>query len=554
MIKKTLNLLFLYFVSISAIAQFQVTISADKTNVCNDAVVSFTAVATDGGVPVSDVSFTWNFDDESQEETGMDLTNLTHEFEKGGGYYVRVEASKGVDYDYSIIKIQNSLTPNFNGTNVDVTEPICPSSKVNLIGIVSSATWKYELPEKITSSTPQEISNTLVAYNNEHDFKGFDKSDVITGAADIESMGINIEHSNLSNIKIELTCPQDLHTIILKDFGGEDKYLGEPVDDEGSNNCGTGYDYYWTNAATGTINNAITVGTTLPSGDYKPEQAFSNLNGCSLNGEWTITVTDNQANDNGYAFSTEIKFNTSFSPTDWEYTNTYNNVKKWSGTDVSETLSNGGASANPPFAGDNEYIFEVKDDFLCFQDTSVIVSVEKASITANPTEGVFPLEVSFTQETTWATQFEWDFDFEDNKSTEENPSFTYTTDTIYDVIFVAKTDFGCTDTATVQITVTIPESNLDDPPNVFSPNDDGVNDIFFVTTDALEQIEGYVYTRWGVKVCEWHTIEEAKEGWDGTLNNNGGVKASPGVYIYYIKAVGYDKKEYDIKGTVHLFK
>jgi len=548
MINKILNILFLFFISVNSIAQV-VTISANKTNVCNNATVNFEAQVTGGTAPYT---YTWNFDDGSQNKTGIDLTSVTHEFEKGGGYYVKVEVTDASsNYDYDIIKIQNSLTPNFHGTNVDVTDSICPHSQVNLLGKVTSTTWKYETPEKINENTPQVVSDSKT-YTNKHSFKSYAKVDAMTGATNINSVGINIEHSNLSNLEIKLSCPQDAATIILKNFGGEDKFLGEPIDNETSEDYGTGYDYYWTSAASGTINNATTVGTTLPAGNYEPDEAFSNLNGCSVNGEWKITITDNQANNNGYIFSTEVKINTFFVSDSWQFSNTYNSGT-WNGMAVSGTL-NGSASANPPFAGDNEYIFEVRDNFSCFQDTSVIVKVEEASITASPVEGNFPLEVSFNQETTWATEFEWDFDFEENKSTEENPSFTYLTDTIYDVVFVAKTDFGCTDTATVQIIVTIPKSNLDNPPNVFSPNDDGINDVFFVTTDALEQIEGYVYTRWGVKVCEWHTIEEAKKGWDGTLNNNGGVKASPGVYIYYIKAVGYDKQEYDIKGTLHLFK
>jgi len=552
MFRKILKTLFLIFVSINSFAQ-SITINADKENVCKNATVQFTAIITGGTGPYK---YTWSFDDGSTKEIQNNIaaatSSTTHKFENGGGYFVKVEfTDASSNYDYDIIKIQSSLTPNFQGTNVDVTDSICPKSQVNLLGKTATTIWNYTLPSKIEENTPEIVSNSNT-YTNTHNFKSYSKVDAMTGATNINSVGINIEHSNLSNLEIKLTCPQDAATIILKNFGGEDKYLGEPIDAEGSEDYGVGYDYFWTNTASGTINDATTTGTTLLSGNYEPDEAFSNLSGCYVNGEWKITITDNQANDNGYMFSTELLVNTLFVSDTWQFSNIYSSGT-WNGIAVSGTL-NGSASANPPYAGDNEYVFEIRDDFSCFQDTSVFVKVEEATISANPIVGNFPLEVNFTQETTWATQFEWNFDFEENISTEENPTFTYTTDTIYNVVFIAKSNTGCTDTSTVQITVTIPKSNLDDPPNVFSPNDDGINDVFFVSTDALEQIEGHVYTRWGVKVCEWHTVDEAKEGWDGTLNNNGGIKAAPGVYFYIIKAVGYDKQEYDIKGTLHLFK
>ncbi|MBN1252316.1 MAG: gliding motility-associated C-terminal domain-containing protein [Bacteroidales bacterium] len=542
----------LLFFSYNAHSQLQVTLNSNKINVCNNETVNFTAAATSDGVtPVTDVSFIWNFGDGSQEETGLDIINRTHEFNDGGGYFVRVKVSKGADYDYATIKIQSSLTPNFNGTFADKTEPICPGEQINLIGKVSPVTWKYELTETNIENTPQEVSDTKT-YISQFDFKEFDKADVITDAADISSIGINIEHSNLSNIKIELTCPHDLHTIILKNFGGEDKYLGEPIDNESSTEYGVGYDYSWTNSAVGTINSATTIGTTLTSGEYEPDEDFSGLIGCSLNGIWTLNITDNQANDNGYIFSTDLKFNSALNPPIWEFTNTYN-TGQWDGSDISGTL-NGAASAKPFPEGNNEYIFEVQDNFSCKQDTSLLVNVEKASFTADTIEGDFPLLVNFNNTTSWATTFSWDFDYDSNTSDLENPSFTYETDTIYDVILVAGNDFGCTDTFTTKITVTIPASNFINPPNVFTPNNDGNNDIFFVNTDAIEKLEGWIYTRWGAKVCEWLSVEDAIKGWDGTLNNNGGREASPGVYIYYIKAVGFDKRDYEIKGAFHLFR
>lgn len=66
-------------------------------------------------------------------------------------------------------------------------------------------------------------------------------------------------------------------------------------------------------------------------------------------------------------------------------------------------------------------------------------------------------------------------------------------------------------------------------PNIFSPNNDGVNDIFRVITDLeVENMELQVYNRWGQKVFETSSVEE---GWDGMMN--GSIAASD-VYVWTV--------------------
>lgn len=68
------------------------------------------------------------------------------------------------------------------------------------------------------------------------------------------------------------------------------------------------------------------------------------------------------------------------------------------------------------------------------------------------------------------------------------------------------------------------------PTNVFSPNDDGVNDI--LTFGNLEGAEGelIILNRWGNVVYQSTNISQ---GWNGQLSN--GEKASDGVYFYKLK-------------------
>ena len=73
-----------------------------------------------------------------------------------------------------------------------------------------------------------------------------------------------------------------------------------------------------------------------------------------------------------------------------------------------------------------------------------------------------------------------------------------------------------------------------DIPNVFSPNNDGVNDYFFPRQLLSQKVSAFsmkIFNRWGQVVFETKNIHG--RGWDGTLNN----KSQPeGVYIYLIDA------------------
>jgi large repetitive protein len=88
--------------------------------------------------------------------------------------------------------------------------------------------------------------------------------------------------------------------------------------------------------------------------------------------------------------------------------------------------------------------------------------------------------------------------------------------------------------------------------NVFSPNGDGINDLWRITSDC--EIYAYdlsIYNRWGQLV---HFSNNAKFGWDGTIN---GEPASDGVYYYILHfkdGVVVDIDQFDFKGSITLVR
>lgn len=86
-------------------------------------------------------------------------------------------------------------------------------------------------------------------------------------------------------------------------------------------------------------------------------------------------------------------------------------------------------------------------------------------------------------------------------------------------------------------------------PNSFTPNNDGTNDVFYLTTIGIKEIKGIIYNRWGEKVA---VLNDANSNWDGNCKN--GTQASDGVYYYDIILKDIENKEYNERGFIHVFR
>lgn len=85
-------------------------------------------------------------------------------------------------------------------------------------------------------------------------------------------------------------------------------------------------------------------------------------------------------------------------------------------------------------------------------------------------------------------------------------------------------------------------------PNVFSPNGDGNNDYFEVTTNGTTVYEFTVFTRNGSRI--YHSVSP-RIFWDG--RSVGGKELSEGIYYYVIEEEG-DSEPFEEAGFIHLFR
>ncbi|RYY99902.1 MAG: PKD domain-containing protein, partial [Chitinophagaceae bacterium] len=115
------------------------------------------------------------------------------------------------------------------------------------------------------------------------------------------------------------------------------------------------------------------------------------------------------------------------------------------------------------------------------------------------------------------------------------------------------TPYGCSASDTLQITAFCKETQVF-LPNAFTPDGDGVNDVFMVQGTGIARVKTFrVFNRWGELVFERNAINanDPTAGWDGRVR---GVPASPDVYVYTVEVLCENNIPFTYKGNVTLLK
>jgi subtilisin-like proprotein convertase family protein len=158
------------------------------------------------------------------------------------------------------------------------------------------------------------------SYVSPLNFVGFPTNGTLTDPSKLLSVCVNIEHSYLRDLQIELMTPTGGVFILHKfvDRSGGEIYLGNANDDDDAANpvAGTGMEYCWTPTGAQEMLQAPTMANpdgnqVLPAGNYKSISPWTALGGAPLNGMWKMRVTDLWPADNGFLFKWSIKFDPS---------------------------------------------------------------------------------------------------------------------------------------------------------------------------------------------------------------------------------------------------
>lgn len=151
--------------------------------------------------------------------------------------------------------------------------------------------------------------------------------------------------------------------------------------------------------------------------------------------------------------------------------------------------------------------------------------------------------VAFTNLSQGFSSYIWIFG-DGTSSSEFNPVHTYGDTGTYSAKLITVNSFGCRDTMLRLIEIR-PKSTLYIP-NCFTPNNDGKNDFFRPYFTNMEEIEVWVFDRWGLLLASWNSLEGS---WNGYYQ---GKKCQQDVYVYKIKGKGIDGKYSDWVGHVSI--
>ncbi len=385
-----------------------------KMNVCKNQNVSFagtaTAISGGTGVGITGATYKWIFDD------GVVLNgqNVTRQFATSGVREVNLIVTlpggcRSVNNIRQIINV--STDPIFTHTISD--DEIC-TNQTSVLSVAHTMVTASQncvpsvtgitrfLPDRVGGQPPvTSISEITIAecYTGR----------TITSAADIESVCMNIEHSYLGDLSIELEAPNGV-SILLSDQRGGSTNLGIPwatATVDGQSNIltpGTGYNYCFNSTATPVFPTSGVPGITFPNGNgpatytdtgmlestlpstniYRPVGNFAAFIGSPIMGTWKLKITDNLAADNGYLFGWNLKFSPSVPTTSNQFTPAFASGSWTADPDIITPLNNPQITVQPTVAGTKCYTYNLTNDFGCTYSHQVCIDVTPGvSMTSN---------------------------------------------------------------------------------------------------------------------------------------------------------------------------
>ncbi|MFN5621330.1 MAG: PKD domain-containing protein [Flavobacteriales bacterium] len=390
-------------------------------NVCLGDDITFGDAGSTAQAGFNLARYIWNFDD-GTIITNTTAANVQHSFTEPGEYIVVLTVEDDNLGDDAVgcqslnvqpLQVLVSTYPTFTGmTDLEtclgdtvmgvmvIGENVTLPDDTNIGGSASGTTWTA-LPPQVVAGETYLADGAGFSYSTSLNFDFFEAGATLNSCDDLDSIFVNMEHSYMGDLGLYITCPNGtlVNLVEWATNGGGGTFLGQALDDAGTD-PGVGWDYAWTPTATngtwGANSGTNTVGVTTPTlgnalapGIYQSAEDLCSLVGCPLNGQWTFSVADNLAIDNGYIFSWGIGFNpelypgvTTFTPTigagadsSFWVTNGPENGIQWisdisTDADIIEII--------PEQLGVWDFTYRVINSFGCMFDSTIQVTVTQA--------------------------------------------------------------------------------------------------------------------------------------------------------------------------------
>lgn len=181
-------------------------------------------------------------------------------------------------------------------------------------------------------------------------------------------------------------------------------------------------------------------------------------------------------------------------------------------------------------------------------DPSNIISGESSAELGGSAPAVIKFTASVTEAVIhdeWQLSRDPEFQNTEFRFTEREVEYTFEEEGTYYMRYVGSNADGSCDVYSDVYTIGIGASDLRIP-NAFSPNDDGVNDVWKVAYRSLLDFKCWIFDRYGNQIFYF---TDPSKGWDGKYK---GKTVKPGVYYYVIEAKGSDGTKYKKSGDINI--
>jgi gliding motility-associated-like protein len=393
------------------ISQIDSAVPAPNTDgyirVCPNQQISLTGSGQFGTSGVG-ASYEWDFGD----GTTQNGQTATFSYTTPGVYFVNLNISdtntsndpSGCKNSNLINQVVQVSTPiDFMGTAA-VEASLFLGESTTITGVANETHFLTLCTPPVSGVTFLPDGNGAV-YETSIVVDCFESSQTLDDINHLSEICLEMEHSYLGDLDIDIISPSG-QSVRLHNQGGYSANLGIPwatshVDSQSSIlTAGQGFNYcFVANTSLPTLTAGVQSNGTfvagngpatykdsfVSAGEYSSLNPLDGLVGSTLNGSWTIRVTDNHPADNGYIFSWVINFDPSILPSDISFTPAITS-EGWDADNTITNTSGNTITVQPPSDGIFCYTYRVMDDFGCEYTKDVCIEVFPELIYANPND------------------------------------------------------------------------------------------------------------------------------------------------------------------------
>lgn len=472
---------------------------------CGQSDGGITGITVSGGA--QPLQYEWN----SVLTADQDLTNAS-----AGSYTLIITDDNGCAANIGTFVVGENTGPTIDTTGMTIQDDQCAQSVGSVSGITISGLSPYTYTWNGQTAPDADLSNVVGGLYDLEVTDAFGCTHLIEDIEILDLSGPQIDTTNM--ILSDDHCGQEIGGITGITVSGASPFS-----------------YEWNGVST-TSQDTVGIGAGLYEivifDIYGCSDTISNIDVLDISGPQIDTTglvitPESCSNADGMIAGISLNGNGPF-------------IQYWNGSQ--ENLDIAGLEAG-------SYTVVVEDAFGC-QDSIVNIEVEElgfptASITYSPTDVVAGDTITFLDNSN-GDIVNSIFTLSDGTIVNDTIATEYFDDRgVYDICLLVENAFGCIDSTCIEITVSPAIYELEIP-NIFTPNQDGTNDYFFIEGMGMEY-SIQVFNRWGQVVFSQNPYLNI---WNGTSSD--GKPLSEGTYYYIVQIINNPDNESVYTGFVML--